>query len=86
VEVFWLGYWFPRLSETVRRQLVTEIVSPMGEGFLATSSEAHSFPPDDIRTAVKQAGSTGRHVKARPVIGGGASGVGSSRKPIGLMR
>jgi hypothetical protein len=42
---------------------VTEIVLLMREGILATSSEAHSFPLDDIGTAVKQAESAGRHGK-----------------------
>ena len=63
LEVFWLGYWFPRLSEAARRQLVAEIVALMREGILATSEEAHSFPLDEIVAAVKQAESTGRHGK-----------------------
>jgi NADPH2:quinone reductase len=34
LEVFWLGYWFNRLDETARRQLVQEIVTLMREGIL----------------------------------------------------
>jgi NADPH2:quinone reductase len=63
LEVFWLGFWFPRLREVARRQLVAEIVALMREGILATSEEAHSFPLGEIVAAVKQAESTGRHGK-----------------------
>jgi hypothetical protein len=84
-EVFRLGYWFPRLSETVRRQLVTEIVSLMREGILATSSEMQSFPLDDIGTAVEQAASTSPHGKVRPVIGCSCVPSEGPGGPIGFM-
>jgi hypothetical protein len=42
LEVFWLGYWFLRLSETVRRQLVTAIVSLMREGILTLPRRTRS--------------------------------------------
>jgi NADPH:quinone reductase-like Zn-dependent oxidoreductase len=70
LEVFWLGYWFPRLDEAERRQLVTEIVALMREGVLATSLEAHSFPLGEIGVAVRQAESTGRHGKVLLVPAG----------------
>ena len=37
LEVFWLGYWLPRLHETTRRKLVQDIVALMREGILETS-------------------------------------------------
>lgn len=62
LEVFWLGYWLPRLDETAQRQLVQEIVSLMREGILATSA-ARTFSLDEIGTAVRQAEATGRQGK-----------------------
>ncbi len=62
LEVFWLGYWFPRLDETAQRQLVQEIVSLLREGVLTTSA-ARAFPLDEIGTAVRQAEATGRQGK-----------------------
>ena len=62
LEVFWLGYWFNRLDETARRQLVQEIVTLMREGILVTSA-ARAFSLDEIGTAVTQAEATGRQGK-----------------------
>ena len=62
LEVFWLGYWLPRLGETAQRQLVQEIVTLMREGVLTTSAVC-PFPLDEIGTAVKQAETTGRQGK-----------------------
>lgn len=62
LEVFWLGYWFPRLDETARRNLFQEIVTLMREGILVTSA-ARKFSLDEIGTAVTQAESTGRQGK-----------------------
>jgi NADPH:quinone reductase-like Zn-dependent oxidoreductase len=59
LEVFWLGYWLPRLDETAQRQLVQEIVALLHEGILTTSA-ARPFSLDEIGTAVMQAETTGR--------------------------
>jgi NADPH:quinone reductase-like Zn-dependent oxidoreductase len=63
LEVFWLGYWLPRLDERTRLQLVPEIVSLMREGILVTSPAARSFSLDEIGAAVTQAESIGRQGK-----------------------
>jgi NADPH:quinone reductase-like Zn-dependent oxidoreductase len=62
LEVFWLGYWFPRLDETARRQLVQEIITLMRDGLLVTSG-ARTFSLDEIGAAVTQAETTGRQGK-----------------------
>jgi NADPH:quinone reductase len=62
LEVFWVAYWFNRLDETARRQLVQEIVTLMREGMLVTSA-ARPFSLDEIGTAVTQAEATGRQGK-----------------------
>ncbi|GHO47386.1 zinc-dependent alcohol dehydrogenase family protein [Ktedonospora formicarum] len=62
LEVFWLGYWFPRLDEATRRQLVQERVSLQRAGILTTSAAQH-FPLDKIGTAVTQAEATDRQGK-----------------------
>ncbi len=62
LEVFWLGYWLPRLDETAQRQLVQDIVTLMREGILVTSA-ARPFSLDEIGTAVTQAEATGRQGK-----------------------
>ena len=62
LEVFWLGYWFPRLDEPARRQLVQEIVSLLREGILTTSA-VRAFSLDEIGTAVRQAEAPGRQGK-----------------------
>jgi NADPH:quinone reductase len=62
LEVFWLGYWFRRLDETTRRQLVQDIVTLMREGVLTTSA-ALPFSLEDIGTAVTRAEAPGRQGK-----------------------
>jgi len=62
LEVFFFGYWFPRLDETAQSQLVQEIVTLLREGILVTSA-ARPFSLDEIGTAVKQAEATGRQGK-----------------------
>ena len=62
LEVFWLGYWLPRLDETAQRQLVQEIVALLHEGILTTSA-VRPFSLDEIGTAVTQAEATGRQGK-----------------------
>src|SRR5260370_30397302 len=58
LEVFFFGYWFPRLDETAQRQLVQDIVTLMREGILVTSS-ARPFSLDQIGAAVKRAEAPG---------------------------
>jgi NADPH:quinone reductase-like Zn-dependent oxidoreductase len=62
LEVFFFGYWFPRLDETARRQLVQEIVALLHEGILTTSA-ARPFSLDQIDTAVTQTETTDRQGK-----------------------
>jgi NADPH:quinone reductase-like Zn-dependent oxidoreductase len=62
LEVFWLGYWFPRLDEAARGQLVQGIVSLLHEGILTTSA-AQPFPLGEIGAAVTQAEAVGRQGK-----------------------
>jgi NADPH:quinone reductase len=59
LEVFWLGYWFPRLDETARGQLIQDIVTLMREGLLVTAV-GRKFALDEIGTAVTQAEAPGR--------------------------
>ena len=68
LEVFWLGYWFPRLDETARCDLVKEIVTLMRAGILVTSA-GRKFPLDEIGAAVTQAESPGRQGKVLLVPG-----------------
>ncbi|EFH82866.1 zinc-dependent alcohol dehydrogenase family protein [Ktedonobacter racemifer] len=62
LEVFFFGYWFPRLNETAQRQLVQDIVTLMREGILVTSA-ARPFSLDEIGAAVKRAEAPGRQGK-----------------------
>lgn len=62
LEVFWLGYWFPKLDETARHHLVQEIVTFMRNDILITSA-VHTFCLDKISTAVMYAELTGRQGK-----------------------
>src|SRR6266436_812538 len=63
LEVFWLGYWFSKLDETVRTDLVQEIVTLLRDGILVTSTATRRFSLDEIGAAVKQAESIGRQGK-----------------------
>jgi NADPH:quinone reductase-like Zn-dependent oxidoreductase len=62
LEVFFVGYWLPRLDETARRQLVQEIVTLLHDGILTTSA-TRAFSLDEIGTAVRQAEAPGRQGK-----------------------
>ena len=68
LEVFWLGYWLPRLDETTRRKLVQDIVALTREGILKTSP-GRKYSLDEIGAAVKQAESVGRQGKVLLVPG-----------------
>ena len=63
LEVFWLGYWFSKLDETVRTDLVQEIVTLLRDGILVTSTATRRFSLDEIGAAVTQAESIGRQGK-----------------------
>jgi hypothetical protein len=60
LEVFWLGYWLPKLDDTARRHLVQQIVTLKRNGILFTCIAARTFSLDEIRAAVTQAESIGR--------------------------
>jgi NADPH:quinone reductase-like Zn-dependent oxidoreductase len=62
LEVYWLGYWLPKLGESGRRQLVQDIVTLMREGVLVTSP-GRTYPLEEIGTAVTQAEASGRQGK-----------------------
>jgi NADPH:quinone reductase len=62
LEVFWLGYWLPRLDETARSQLVQDIVTLMREGLLVTAI-GRKFALDEIGSAITQAEAAGRQGK-----------------------
>ena len=62
LEVYWLGYWLPRLDETAKRQLVQEIVTLLRGGVLTTSA-VRAFSLGEIGSAVTQAETTGRQGK-----------------------
>jgi NADPH:quinone reductase-like Zn-dependent oxidoreductase len=70
LEVFWLGYWLPRLDESgfyppgtpAGLQLVQDIEALMRDDVLVTSP-GRTYSLDEIGTAVAQAESVGRHGK-----------------------
>ena len=62
LEVFWLGYWLPRLKDAAKQGLIDEIIALMREGVLVTSA-ALKFSLDEIDAAVRQAESKGRQGK-----------------------
>ena len=63
LEVYWFGYWHRKIDETVRRDLIQEIVTLLRDGILVTSSAARTFSLDEIGAAVTQAESMGRKGK-----------------------
>jgi NADPH:quinone reductase-like Zn-dependent oxidoreductase len=81
VEVFWLGYWLPRLDESgfyppgtpPRVQLAQEIEALMRDAVLVTSP-GETYSLDEISVAVGQAESVGRRGKVllKPAREGGA--------------
>jgi NADPH:quinone reductase len=70
LEVYWLGYWLPRLDKSgffaahrpAIPQLIDEIVDLIRAGILNTSP-GEKFGLDDIRAAVTEAESVGHHGK-----------------------
>jgi NADPH:quinone reductase-like Zn-dependent oxidoreductase len=70
LEVYWLGYWLPRLDAAgfypagtpARLQLANEIAALVREDILVTSP-GQVYPLDEIGVAVAQAESTGRRGK-----------------------
>jgi NADPH:quinone reductase-like Zn-dependent oxidoreductase len=70
VEVFWLGYWLPRLDESgfyprgtpAGSQLAQDIETLMRDDVLVTSP-GHTYSLEEIGIAVAQAESVGRHGK-----------------------
>ncbi len=62
LEVFWLGYWLPRLDPQARRQLTDAIDGLVRDGTLGTSP-GRRYPLDEIGAAVTQAESAGSHGK-----------------------
>jgi NADPH:quinone reductase len=67
LEVFWLGYWLPRLDEPARRRLVDEIVTLLREGILVTSI-GRRFRLDDVAAAVAESETKGRSGKVLLVL------------------
>jgi NADPH:quinone reductase len=62
VEVFWLGYWLPRLGTEERRQLMDAIAGLVRDGILETSP-GDQYALDQIGAAVTQAESVGHQGK-----------------------
>jgi NADPH:quinone reductase len=62
LEVFWLGYWLPRLEAQARRQLMDAIAGLVRDGILKTSP-GRRYSLDEIGAAVTQAESGGSHGK-----------------------
>jgi len=55
-------YWFPRLEDAAKQDLIDEIIALMREGVLVTSA-ALKFSLDEIDAAVRQAEAKGRQGK-----------------------
>lgn len=62
LEVFWLGYWLPRLDDAARLKLAQDIVALMRGGIVETSPGS-AFPLDDVTAAVAEAETIGRKGK-----------------------
>jgi NADPH:quinone reductase-like Zn-dependent oxidoreductase len=62
LEVFWLGYWLPRLDEAARRGLFGEIIALMREG-IVVSSIGRRYPLDDVLAAILQSETEGHRGK-----------------------
>jgi NADPH:quinone reductase len=62
LEVFWLGYWLPRLETEARRQLMDAIAGLVRDGILETSP-GRRYSLDEIGAAVTQAESAGKQGK-----------------------
>jgi len=68
LEVYWLGYWLPRLTDVERRKLREDIVTLMREGIIETAP-GRKYPLDEIGEAVAQAEQKGRRGKVFLVPG-----------------
>jgi len=62
LEVFWLGYWLPRLGTKERRQLTGAIAGLVRDGILETAP-GRRYSLDEIGVAVTQAESVGKQGK-----------------------
>ena len=62
VEVFWLGYWLPRLEREARRQLTDAIAGLIRDGTFETKP-GRRYSLDEIGAAVTQAESAGKEGK-----------------------
>lgn len=62
LEVYWLGYWLPRLTDAERQQLGEDISALMREGIIETSP-GRKYSLDEIGDAVAQAEQKGRQGK-----------------------
>jgi NADPH:quinone reductase-like Zn-dependent oxidoreductase len=68
LEVYWLGYWLPRLEEKERRQLAQDIATLIRDGILETSP-GRKYSLDEIGDAVARAETMGRQGKVLLVPG-----------------
>lgn len=68
LEVFWLGYWLPRLDSGARHQLTDGIAELIRDGILGTS-HGRRYSLDEIGTAVTEAESVGRQGKVLLIPG-----------------
>ena len=62
IEVFWLGYWLPRLEKEARQQLTDAIAGLIRDGILETSP-GRRYALEEIEAAVTQAESVGKQGK-----------------------
>jgi NADPH:quinone reductase-like Zn-dependent oxidoreductase len=62
LEVFWLGYWLPRLDNDARHKLTDDIAGLVRDGVLETQP-GRRYSLDDIGAAVTQAESVGKEGK-----------------------
>ncbi len=62
LEVFWLGYWLPRLERAGRQKLTEEVAALWRDGILVTSI-GRRFSLDEIAAAVAQSEQSGRQGK-----------------------
>ena len=76
LEVYWLGYWLPRMDDAARRQVVQDIVDLMREGVLATKP-GRTYALEDVGAAVRTAESIGRDGKVLLVPGNGVPNDGA---------
>jgi NADPH:quinone reductase len=68
LEVYWLGYWPPRLDREMRESLVHDIVELIREGILETSPGT-KFPLDQLEAAVTRSEMKNRQGKVLLIPG-----------------